>query len=558
MRIKECIDSEYEVILVANRHFDSSLIKSQDEVKVLKIFKYGYFDFPLRKPLQRARTWIGTKLRVDSYKSKLNARVLLFRLVKRRIILLLLSAISLISAVFIAIWEYDVVVLFLILFFFFVTSIFWSRFRSTIKKYVLEIESKFQGFMWTLFRFLLQTKSLFIARDLIRINKSQALNSSDTIFIASTNFYDLEGILRASKRLRDLARFLVVLRREPNDWGINDYGWRYLASKLEEQGIQITYYADTEMLREKFEQILGKRVETLPIPYGFVAKTGGASTYKLGYLGDVRDEKNFEKFVSLAQELSSKGKFKKFAQLNLADENDKVMRLWVEKAKDTNGVSYIEKPMPPQDYLGNLSKCENIFLAYDSSSYSARSSGVFVESIANASTPLVSNGSWMHFEITRMSALYHSKIWSQAKKVRLIDKKPVKFFNDGNSHYLIRLKSYRAEKARVKIALSTNLGITFETISWVDSSGYLFFPSPLFHPTEGEILLEFDSRYEGSVEIRKIPLTKSVWVGGFVDSNPSRLGLYFDRNQKVIKNLAVNNFIEYHSNQSIRDRLTQP
>jgi hypothetical protein len=336
--------------------------------------------------------------------------------------------------------------------------------------------------------------------------KGRKFRNELTSFINSTNYqpslvfcgtitaielYELTEFFKAKK---NPPKVIIVLRREPSEENLSRQFWLKLGRAVSSDIYEI--YADTDLLAELWSNTLELPVKIFPIPTwdssDFPAP-GNSAFLNLSYLGDARMEKSFNELVELVPTVLAHNK-----KLSIQINYQGGAGLTVEPArnhiihKTSSSITVVDNALSSSEYRDAIFLSNLIYINYDPFNYRYRSSGVFVEAVTANKPVLVSNGSWMHYELTKLSRPYWEHLFDSFEK---------KFFGSSNvallRNSLLRFNSPYKEQ-RIEFCFKLNTGITLICSSWTDRSGLGFLVVPSLEESENIIDL---TPFNGNLKI---------------------------------------------------------
>jgi glycosyltransferase involved in cell wall biosynthesis len=161
-------------------------------------------------------------------------------------------------------------------------------------------------------------------------------------------------------------------------------------------------WTDSDELTARYHEATGRQFGTLPVPHARFspATARNDGPFRILYLGDARREKGFHHLPALVKSLNG-GKPRRFAfsiqahaaspapEREIIEAREELRRL------SELGVTLFNRPLDPPEYRQLLGSGDLSLLPYDRSAYSARSSGVFAESLAVGIPTIVPADTWM-------------------------------------------------------------------------------------------------------------------------------------------------------------------
>lgn len=269
------------------------------------------------------------------------------------------------------------------------------------------------------------------------------------------------------------------------------------ASKVDFAHVDVNFFTDTEPLTLQYNRLGLVEFATccVPVSKDYLELVGRnvSSQTCFGYFGDARHEKGFFLIPAAIDyiqkyDFSFQPKFLIQSNFNIpgGDSTSGKSKLELQTFPET-WVELIEGPFDSQMYKDLFGRVNATLILYDASNYSARSSGVFIESVIAARTPIVSANSWMAGLLEPYRQAYLKKIEStfldlgeSSKSFLTIKDKPKSFFNITEKYFAVP-KSM--EQIYLQFCVDETLDYEFvkihfkahtssekeETISWVES-----------------------------------------------------------------------------------------
>ena len=256
-----------------------------------------------------------------------------------------------------------------------------------------------------------------VARDIRRALRIAGVPPGTLVVVPNASLVDLQALGSRALRRRSVEglEWLLVYRRPLEEVSPisrvqnadkSAFLMRSALSDLRSQcsNVLCALATDTEELTSEYSRALGEPFFTLPVPaetYRFTTKPE-RSVITISYLGDARDEKGFGQIPDLINYLSYRsGDLPKYRILLQSNPNGRFPEPDTKVALDyiaTNRPIQVETFMGPvsdMEYARVLLESDVILLPYEASSYTTRSSGIFMEAIANGVVPVVTGGTWM-------------------------------------------------------------------------------------------------------------------------------------------------------------------
>lgn len=233
------------------------------------------------------------------------------------------------------------------------------------------------------------------------------------IFLESFLFYQLLGLFIVTLFLSRKKILIWLLYR-------NNYKLTLL-DKILNSGFKrlfrskICLFTDSELLQKSLSHYFNQFVYVLPIPHtqvaaenAFIKKTNQLVCW---WPGPPRENKGLETI-------------RKISAIRCVDDLD--LRLLVSKkaqiesSKNAIAIDFVNDPLPREEYLKLLSMSDVILLPYDQTVYAESTSGVFVEAIVAGKIPLVSDKTWMAFELRKNNLEELIIDWNRSDILKLI------------------------------------------------------------------------------------------------------------------------------------------
>jgi hypothetical protein len=177
------------------------------------------------------------------------------------------------------------------------------------------------------------------------------------------------------------------------------------AFQTQSPGRRMRFYTDSDELTAQYDSLKVVSFETLPIPDTDPAppqSEGVNSPWRIIYVGDARQEKGFQHLPAVVEQLTQIPELQGRLQFIFhASRCTGHVEPEVEAARQRLEswpipcVTLINSALPSADYHRFLSSGHITLLPYDRGSYDARTSGVFVASLAAGVPAVVPAGTWM-------------------------------------------------------------------------------------------------------------------------------------------------------------------
>lgn len=559
IRVSKALANRFTPIIVVHKRFKLTDVSQKiSKYELIPHFKSGYFEFPLHTSLERISLYLNgvTKLLRNlspkSFLFTLSLKHLMFaKILSKKRINFLLLVFGIVLVLSMNFWYLIIMLIALV-------ALFLARekFHSIIRVIRKKVLSLIRDIYWHGFNILLSSKTILRAQDLRALIKKQQIVKTDVVFLTSASIFDLKAVFYLKKFNQADCMFWIVLRREYDDWGVDKHEWRYLASLL--QGLNgIKIFVDTELLQESYSDVLNTKIYLLPI----ISTVGDQSTnsqkkYFMSYLGDIREEKGFDGYLNLLKENSFPDK--RFFSHSYFPSTSKIEDLYFKsELNEIHNLEILDRPATTQEYFTVLSESETVYLNYDSKNYKIRSSGIFVECIHAGAIPIVSQGTWMHKQVSNVSRFHHENQFINGTKRRVVLGES--FTVDSNA-FLFQLVGM-PDRA-VKISLRSSLGLCHELYGWTDKDGVAYLPSPYLHESEKTfVVTKSSSTYVSSLNLAN-PATREIrWLGGIVLNSkhnvvPALMDYLVHRKAYIESMKQWKIFKQFHSEQTFREMLS--
>jgi hypothetical protein len=149
-----------------------------------------------------------------------------------------------------------------------------------------------------------------------------------------------------------------------------------------------------------------------------------------------------------------------------------------------------------------------IYVNYDVTNYSYRSSGVFVEALMAKKPVVVSDGSWMHFELFVLSRIF----WEERARSSAA---PLDTRNTLHLTALDLLSFMSKPDGKITFEVRLNTGVVLNSTSWTDGEGRGYLPLPNLNDSE---YVEYLAPKDTNVNLRDVTISK------LTDEDPKYLG----------------------------------
>ncbi len=188
-------------------------------------------------------------------------------------------------------------------------------------------------------------------------------------------------------------------------FGVNPEIPRLLASlKVSGKLARARFVTDSDMLREKYEAILGQPVSVLPV----VISRRAAECYKspgkpphFASLGNARQEKGFAEILAAVDILNANGRAPdaRFTLQSSDPDTISAAALVNFRSAAAESVSLINEPLDDEGYLQLLQDTDVLLLPYHLEKYHDRTSGVFCEARTSGKPVITTEGSYLGREV---------------------------------------------------------------------------------------------------------------------------------------------------------------
>ena len=261
-----------------------------------------------------------------------------------------------------------------------------------------------------------QTVKAAFARDTKRLFEKVEVGAGDVVFIPTTSHRDMLGLAEffgAANQDADATWHLLFRRSLPQG---SVQGDAATSSELTEIRVAfesfqreagsrgIYFYTDSEELTEQYNQLGTFRFRKLPIPHTHTSqeRIDGQGPRRITYLGDARREKGYHLLPAIVWELKTDyletGKARFVVQSN-PNPREGEAETAIARAElrrfPSSLVTLYDEPLSSDGYQDLLHNSDITLLPYDRNDYSARSSGILVESLAAGIPVVVPAGTWL-------------------------------------------------------------------------------------------------------------------------------------------------------------------
>lgn len=264
------------------------------------------------------------------------------------------------------------------------------------------------------------------------------LSDYEAVFCHTIGDFEIIGWNKFLTRNKLNSHLMLLLRNTPN---FNNLSFikrtfhpffriksRYLNSIHRKLAGRFTLLTDSELLTEDYATIFKHHILTMPIPlnkyfldrseesfspslkafkerYGFDREKGLC----LGYMGDSRESKGFNLLPGLVQQVLTESSNTYFAiqcpKSASGSDTDSLPKaaaeLYAIKERFKERLLLISERLSEEDYA-NMFRCLDIVLVpYISTPYREATSGIFAEAVALGKPSIVTEDTWMAFELKR-------------------------------------------------------------------------------------------------------------------------------------------------------------
>jgi hypothetical protein len=547
-----------EKLIVVSKKFE--FLDQMNYIDILPSYKYGYWDLPgkdfirfLQKFLKNKNSFFYTPLKIP--KCLLKCAYLFSTIRQPEVFFSIFQkesswppkiSISKILIILISSILFAPVVILISM----IKFIFWNISMRIIRKIVRKaslVSKRIVSYILKIAILLSFSKkrNQFI-KDTNLLFKNNRISDGDLIFFGTISLAELSGLNEILQSIKNKPKCLVILRREPNEFGEKAWNWQQIAKQSHSSSVR--FYADTVELSKVYSFLFGFRVGVFPIPAGkFVPdELSAIHDYEITYMGDARTEKGFEDFSEVVRD---KPALNVFAQVNHAPHIDSGLAIAIQTVLKSNAFTAVT-PMDSSTYLETISKSDLLWIGYLGENYEKRSSGIFVEATVRGIPSLVTNNSWMHAEIYRNSESY----WQESLK-------------SINNQWLGQrrgiIKVLTSSNKNISVIFELSSGIKLISSGWADKDGVAYIVLPFLHKTENFIKVEeldsfTDLNVIGFSDMKQKPL----WIGGIVLNNPKRTNLAISEFQSLKSSYAnfrdeIRAFTDFHSDSKIKSVLEE-
>ena len=226
----------------------------------------------------------------------------------------------------------------------------------------------------------------------------------DLLLLHSISAASLSGLTALPPaRLGALA---VVLRHTPAEMDCVEAGAQPVTTILTDLaahfGARLCLLADTAPLARLWSVALDREVREIPPPVVVPPprdQPAGQPPHVV-FAGGARREKGYGLLPDLVRELAGEVRFTIHSGPIGATDEPLIQRAHRElRALAGAGLTLLERPLPPADYLALLCSADLLLLPYDAQAYGPRSSGILAEARAMGVPAVVPAGCWLGDEV---------------------------------------------------------------------------------------------------------------------------------------------------------------
>jgi glycosyltransferase involved in cell wall biosynthesis len=226
-------------------------------------------------------------------------------------------------------------------------------------------------------------------------------SSRDLVLLHSVSAANLAGLAAALPAAR-LGALVIVLRRTPAEMDRDDPGPLpippILTGLAAHFGKQLRLLADTPPLARLWSKALNLPVATAPLPVVAppVRDAPPGRPPHLLFAGGARVEKGYGLLPELVQGLAGEARFTIHSG-PVDTAADPVVQHAHRRLRALSGpgLTLLERPLPPAEYLSLLHAADLVLLPYDARAYGPRSSGILAEARAAGVPAVVPADCWM-------------------------------------------------------------------------------------------------------------------------------------------------------------------
>lgn len=255
------------------------------------------------------------------------------------------------------------------------------------------------------------------ARDLTEIDAAVGgLAAGDVVFLPTIFAVEPLGLARfvaAHPQTRDVSWRLLYRRdlytERAEDEAALERRRRRLAKALNAVATlpNIRFFTDTDNLSHQYDALSSARFSTAPIPVNAAKRPASARSKPINvtFLGDARNEKGFQHLPAIIDRLPPSQTLRYTLQANFsAGTGEPDCAEARQRLTGRPCVDLLNGPFSQSDYAALLADADVVILPYDAEAYRSRSSGIFVEALANGAPVVVTAGTWMAQQLHALEA----------------------------------------------------------------------------------------------------------------------------------------------------------
>jgi len=239
------------------------------------------------------------------------------------------------------------------------------------------------------------------------LQKELARNDGDIIvFLESFNALQLLSVLQAMLFVKkDRLHFWLLYRHEPRHFGMGKYVYKLLTACLKRlfSKDHFRILTDSEVLQTSLSAFFKQPVHVLPIPHTQILSSlpiqKNDDEIICWWPGSPRPEKGWDVIRRIAQLDDVKITTAKSVRLIVSEAAN------IQQKKGKICVDLIKNILSADEYYKWMLTSDLILLPYDSDIYRASTSGIFTETIVAGKIPLVSDNTWMAFELKKYNLI---------------------------------------------------------------------------------------------------------------------------------------------------------
>ena len=175
----------------------------------------------------------------------------------------------------------------------------------------------------------------------------------------------------------------------------------------------VRYLTDSELLAREQQKVYGRIFSVVPIPHGHdssqAVKMQGDELLLWWPGGAVREEKGLSHIQRIARMIEGKEN----VRLVIAES---AKRLLLQHSR----IHFIPTEIAREEYVHWMNRAGLVLLPYSSNNYAFRTSGIFVEAVSMGAIPVVSQQTWMAYELKKFDLDELAIDWNQEKLIDLL------------------------------------------------------------------------------------------------------------------------------------------